>query len=72
MAMETAKIGLAELRLKVYRNCFVIGIANPHAQGHVHNSRSKCYKGCICRPKLGEAETIPPGRKTIRATAQLI
>ncbi|KAE9977311.1 hypothetical protein EG327_007778 [Venturia inaequalis] len=75
-AMETTKIGLAdipaELRLKVYRNLFVIGIANLHAQGHVHNSCHKCYKGCICRRALGELETIPPGRKTIRATAQLL
>lgn len=74
--MATAKIGLAdipaELRLKVYRNLFVIGIANLHAQGHVHDSCHKCYKGCICRPEEGELETIPPGRKTIRATAQLL
>lgn len=74
--METAKIGLAdlpaELRLKVYRNCFVVGIINLHTQAHVHDSTHKCYKGCICRPELGEIETIPPGRKTIRATAQLL
>ncbi|QDS77214.1 hypothetical protein FKW77_002802 [Venturia effusa] len=76
MAIGTAKIGLAdipaELRLKVYRNCFVIGIANLHRQGHVHDSRSKCYKGCICYPDRTDIDTIGPGLKTIRATAQLL
>ncbi|TID19022.1 Mannan endo-1-6-alpha-mannosidase [Venturia nashicola] len=60
-AMPTAKMGLAglpaELRLIVYRNLFVIGIANLYAQGHLGT---------------GEIKSIQPGRKTIRATAQLL